>query len=1057
MTVIVEQVDSVANSDLPLQPRRSFRVLNPTWMVSIAIFISFVIFLHNCYPVGNNFDQERYFVARLFIPSILVLLGVIIIQRFIDAGFLLRVIGSYQVVVYCIFGFISLQFEVFNGDNLIFITSYMMVYHDVLYTLTVLGIPSLLYLSTLVQISNVKQNGENLTLLYRWIIKQLIAGFGLAGFILLAGVLSYGFSSFIIASAIGVAMAVAGTRKEIPAAPAPAVGNGSREHVEHVDSHSSSKMKNTLVSIMVLLIGFIASFSWAIDFIRYTYIGGGEYVLMFFELNSTQVLNEALIAILVFCIVAVVVMGWLNVLTSRISFKKYPEMIFATITLVLIGVQWLLLLLGRKVLPVRASSLLLPWMLVFLSFWMFTYVYKRKKHSAGLTGALVLCFSFGTLVGMMIGTEPDHGYSIILVGALVLLGILGSLTYGIIHWKFMDVRKARKTTPYRAPRKRITFLTGKTTMERVKNIKVASLLACIVVPCAIASAVGMAGSNQYQILANSENNAIFYLADPMTRIDRDYIPNFGLSQFKDVNDTFDISMARNEYESVQIVMRPINQNYFAIYDIAFNGFTHVSEPSFINDSNLWIYINEYTESQSEILPDRLVPFNAFTVTDGKNHPLWFTFHVPANATAGDYTGALTFTVHNKTSPLEWSTNPVTFTINVRLHVWNFSLPEIPTLKTNFGLWADKDIILPWFSSHKMMLWEFASFPHATLHPNGSINTMDYASLSDIVNNGHANGTHSFGIHLTAFMDYSYNASDWLAKQILGTSTFVVDGADYYWRNFTLSSKYNATFAEYFNLFETFLKSQSFIDDFGNNISWYDEFYFNGRDELDAAPGYVDLVLEAYDFVKKVANATLPIMQTGGEGTIKKSYILDHVDIWCYHTQGNEYPAMTEFKNRPGKQMWIYTTRGPRFPSPSLSTSGMATQIRALGWQCFKYNYTHYLIWDVITSYNGREGEAYQGWGGGRIIHQVPGGYAISPRMELMRDGIEDHDYFFLLRASLNYLESTDPLNSSIPVARDLLGLVDNLMVGYQPDMDYRNFVQLRHRIGELLDQISILA
>ena len=82
-----------------------------------------------------------------------------------------------------------------------------------------------------------------------------------------------------------------------------------------------------------------------------------------------------------------------------------------------------------------------------------------------------------------------------------------------------------------------------------------------------------------------------------------------------------------------------------------------------------------------LFPDSLVPFYPLSVADGKNHPLWFTFYIPANTTRGDYSGNITLTMDRKWDEL----NPVQdVNFNVTLHVYDFKLPSEPTLLSNFG-------------------------------------------------------------------------------------------------------------------------------------------------------------------------------------------------------------------------------------------------------------------------------------------------------------------------------------------------------------------------------------
>ena len=65
----------------------------------------------------------------------------------------------------------------------------------------------------------------------------------------------------------------------------------------------------------------------------------------------------------------------------------------------------------------------------------------------------------------------------------------------------------------------------------------------------------------------------------------------------------------------------------------------------------------------------------FTVAKGENQPVWIDLHVPKTVPAGDYHGQVTVTAEGGLR----ASLPVTLT------VWNFTLPDVPALGSNFGL------------------------------------------------------------------------------------------------------------------------------------------------------------------------------------------------------------------------------------------------------------------------------------------------------------------------------------------------------------------------------------
>lgn len=68
-------------------------------------------------------------------------------------------------------------------------------------------------------------------------------------------------------------------------------------------------------------------------------------------------------------------------------------------------------------------------------------------------------------------------------------------------------------------------------------------------------------------------------------------------------------------------------------------------------------------------PDPLLPFEPFEVSNPNCQPIWADVQVPRDAPAGDYTGTITVR------------GPHSVQVEVRLHVWNFALPEKPSMMT----------------------------------------------------------------------------------------------------------------------------------------------------------------------------------------------------------------------------------------------------------------------------------------------------------------------------------------------------------------------------------------
>ncbi|RIH66911.1 DUF4091 domain-containing protein [Mariniphaga sediminis] len=143
-----------------------------------------------------------------------------------------------------------------------------------------------------------------------------------------------------------------------------------------------------------------------------------------------------------------------------------------------------------------------------------------------------------------------------------------------------------------------------------------------------------------------------------------------------------IQAARNEYEGFQVVLSPLVE--FKNISVSITDFTQKGD-EVIPAANIKIRQVEYVHvtkpsgkyHKTGWYPDPLPlyekPFDAKAET---NTPLWFTVKVPENATPGIYKAVIKFATAN------WEAS-----IPVELKVWDFSMPEVPHIRSAFNLYS----------------------------------------------------------------------------------------------------------------------------------------------------------------------------------------------------------------------------------------------------------------------------------------------------------------------------------------------------------------------------------
>jgi hypothetical protein len=155
-----------------------------------------------------------------------------------------------------------------------------------------------------------------------------------------------------------------------------------------------------------------------------------------------------------------------------------------------------------------------------------------------------------------------------------------------------------------------------------------------------------------------------------------------------------IKAARNEAEAFQIVVRA---GEVGLKGVTLDASALTGEGRTIEAKHLSLFREHYVEVRTPspkskegpgLYPDALIPFVSdakqakpgrysaapFAVAPNSNQPVWVEVRVPKDAAPGEYAGTVTVSAAGE--------KPVV--VPVALTVWDFALPDAPTLRTNFG-------------------------------------------------------------------------------------------------------------------------------------------------------------------------------------------------------------------------------------------------------------------------------------------------------------------------------------------------------------------------------------
>ena len=174
-----------------------------------------------------------------------------------------------------------------------------------------------------------------------------------------------------------------------------------------------------------------------------------------------------------------------------------------------------------------------------------------------------------------------------------------------------------------------------------------------------------------------------------------------------------MAAARNEWESIQIVVRPdrrLPSVKVSVTDLG-SGKGTIPASALTVRKVEYVQVKHPTDSYGKegLWPDPLPIYNeAEDLGPGRNHPFWITVKVPKDVASGIYKGKVTLS-----SPDGWRED-----VPLSLEVWDFTLPDSPTMRSGFGFSIDRaslydnlttpeqvqkefDIYMKAFSDHRM--------------------------------------------------------------------------------------------------------------------------------------------------------------------------------------------------------------------------------------------------------------------------------------------------------------------------------------------------------------------
>ena len=467
-----------------------------------------------------------------------------------------------------------------------------------------------------------------------------------------------------------------------------------------------------------------------------------------------------------------------------------------------------------------------------------------------------------------------------------------------------------------------------------------------------------------------------------------------------------VEAARNEYEPVQVVLRPKRalKGVSATIDKLPEGITaeicsahyvQVTVPSDAFGSRDWY-------------PDALPPLTApMDLAANLNQPLWITFHVSSQAKAGDHTCALALSAGGKTLA----------TVPVTVHVYDFTLPAETHTETAYGMHVSRDWHGPLSAEQNRQVWD-KYLTNLTRHRIACYSPTGPVGIGEKITDA-AKGQVTFD-----FAEYDKMAAYCYDELKINTFNFPRGAVPGKIGGFTRGTP------EYERLHR---RVQGAIARHLAEKNWLKKSYAYWVDE--PSPKTYDMVRDGMSLLHRNCPGLRTLLTFNHDKAPVPSFY-GLIDVWVpllslyHHGRARE-------RQKLGERVWWYVCCGPRHPYPNNFIDHPAIHHRIRFWMMEKYQVDGSLYWSTTywrnknpwqdpMSYRPKKDGTW-GNGDGYLVYPpvrepsktpVLAGPVNTIRLALLREGLEDREYFWVLR---NRLGNKDHAALRLPD-----GLVRNL-------------------------------
>jgi hypothetical protein len=542
-----------------------------------------------------------------------------------------------------------------------------------------------------------------------------------------------------------------------------------------------------------------------------------------------------------------------------------------------------------------------------------------------------------------------------------------------------------------------------------------------------------------------------------------------------------VSACRNEYENFQILIfsatTPLEHVCVEVSDLV-----DEKHHARIAGGSVNKYVVGYLRTQRPpymvqhvgFWPDPLFPFAPFSLAAGIVQPIWITVHVPKDAPAGNYSGRI------KIHPANGEARE----LPVRLRVRDFTIPDRSHLMvaSDFNTRDDMsafDKFYPVGEAERVALIK----KYLDYLAEHKIHTLIYGYVT-------CRDEKLLSIRKNEKGAYEYDFSkldpllDHIIQKDFSFNIFIPN----YNKRVDVMFMINPLLQQYAHLRERVFTSAEFEKTI---IELLRSYVAHLREKgcleralcatWDEAPSTYYAHAKHINEIVKEAAPTLKTVMSADMRRMPEE-LADSADVWYTHLALWHEESARKLRAK-GKEIHGYVSNAPQ-DRPSLYIDYPAIDPRILFWMSWKYKLNGFGYWNVnawhyqtVHVQNYSEDKAGKGltpdtrWnvyhqsprhacnGDGQLVYPGKDGPIGSIRMELIRDGIEDYEYIWLLNHETEQLrKSADAgdrrAQSLVAESEAVLRTVDSIVKSNKEfEQDPAALLKARERIGDRIEKI----